>query len=362
MNPPGQTEGGATRPTGGDRRPLGSPPPGRSKLEVLSGLIAGRSVPQVAKALGLTKKAVQKHRDALLLAGAIVRSPEPPGWLYAKGPRFDLMKAAEGGRPPTDLPPVGRPPQVAPPWLATDGARTFRVIEPPSDPTAVPGFLRTVLTGRGSPVKKRRDHLVAWTTEGRTFDLVLMHQPSTNGWSLVVRKVRPPPYLASIQSAPGEDKEEAWDRFITRAVGIWSAAGALRVSLDVRRSRPVAAALAEVMPEGVKFRSAAADADDTPSPRTLEVFTAEYQEAIAALPADRRAAAAALLELGQELRHVSVRLEAHDHVLAEGVRAAKSNERAVEHLTQALGHVIKTQDALVAASLPLPSSPGVEYQ
>lgn len=339
-------------------------PRGRTRQEVLQGLLARRTVSQLARNLSITRRAVQKHRDALLLAGAIIEAGATPSLRFEKGPRYELVMAVEGGATPTALPAIARPQQVAPPFVVTDGARTFRVLVPPAAAERVPGFVRTTLTGRGAPQKKRRDHLVAWTNQGRTFDLVLQHYPQTDGWSLVVKKVRPPPYLAALQAAPGEDKEQAWDRFVAGAMELWSAAAGVRLNLEVRRSRPVAATLENVMPNGVKFRAPGVEADDTPTPRTLEAMTAEYQEAIAALPEDRRSFAASILDHDRALRFIAVRLEAHDHVLARAAAAAEATEKAVEHLTRGQVAVVKALDGLASASTSPPPSnvSGVEYQ
>lgn len=347
--PPSTEENGAgVRGAGWGVRGKDPAPRGRTRTQVLAGLVAGDTVSALARALGVHRSTIQEHRDALLATGALVVS----GGRHAKGPAYALEGGAGSDRAP--------PRNATAPWVATDGGRVFEVLRAPSrHPTDMPGFAGTAKSGRAKDeTRKRRDHAVKWTHEGRTFDLLLMETPFPkmgHGWSLELKKVRPAPYLSAIQG-PGEDKEAAWDRFTFAAVQAWANVAGLVIGSAVRRSRPVSAALPRVLDPAVKWRSQDSDADGTPEPGTLEVRTQALQEAIAALPENQAVTGQRLVQL--EARVIGLEtLAAKEATIAERIVGVQENQaRAVAATLEAI--------ARPPSSLPLPpsSSPGVEYQ
>lgn len=302
----------------------------------------------ISRDLGVHKKTVQQYRDAFLATGALVVS----GGRYAKGPAFAVERGAVNDRAP--------PRTATAPWVATDGSRTFEVLRAPAThPTAMPGFGGTVLTGRGSPDKKRRDHTLRALHDGRTFHLLLMEQPAPkvgHGWSLQLKKVSPPPRLSEIDGGD-QDVEAVWDRYALAAIRTWAQGAGVEISNVVRRSSRVSLALPHVVDPALKFRSQDADADGTPEPGTVEVRTAVLKDFIETGPE-------ALAAIGRQLQRVEEQvsglsaLVAKEATIAERIVGVQSDQaRAVAGVLEAIAST--TRPPVASAQ---PSSPGVEYQ
>ena len=322
-----------------------------TRTQILAALLADATVSAIARDLNLHRSTVQQHRDALVKAGTIVVS----GGKHRKGPGY-AQEVGMGGAGPDRGPPAN----PTAPWIATDGSRTFELLRvPTTHPTTMPGFVGTALTGRArDPAKKRRDHRILWTSDGRSFDLLLMESPGAvgHGWSIQLKKIRPAPYLSAIQKEPGEDREVAMDRYASAAVQAWAQLAGVAVSPVARRSRPVSLALPGVVDPAMKVRTHDFDLDGTPEPGTLEVRKESLKAALETLPEN-------LAAIGRQLRNVSDQvsglrtLVAQEATIAEGIVGVQADQaRTVASVLQA-----------ITPNRPLSPSaqsftPGVDYQ
>jgi hypothetical protein len=331
-------------------------PSGMTRTQTMHKLVAGSSLSAIARDLGVHRSTVQETRDSLLSSGVIVRH----GTGYAKGPAFAVETVGKKGAG-SDRSPLAN---ATAPWRMTDGLRTFEVLSSPTThPSDMAGFGGTKLSGKArSDARKRQNHRFVWTFEGRTFSLLLYHEPGAvgHGWGLQLHKVSPAPFLSAVQR-PGEDTETAWDRFTFTAVQAWAQATGVQVSQDparVRRSRPVSLALPHLADDDVKIRSPGFDVDGTPELGTVEVRTEQLKAFLEAGPEAQAQAARQFEELHEWRERMESEL-AGTRAGLEDVRVVSG--KAVSVLREVRAIVMNQADALVtiaqteAASLtPLP--------
>lgn len=290
------TAGGV--PGGGGAGAVGGVPvPGAqgasSALRVKAGLLAGVSMKALAKKLGLGRSTVQEHAKNLLLDGQLVKS-EGRYYPGSGQPVKGGVPGAEGT--PTHTPMPGRGTQrPAPPRridVATDGRRTFRVMQPPAFVQRLPGFVISKPKG-AEPFVQMLHHIAHTDAQGRTWNLWLDHSISKHRWSLWVGKVLPPPRFEDFQK-PGETPDDAFDRLTVTTVMEWAAKAGVGLMPVPRRSRPVAVTMPGTMPPGLTWRDSQTTSDGTPPHpngwNTLELQsndaerTRQHQEAHNKLP------------------------------------------------------------------------------
>lgn len=332
------------------------------RTQVLVRLGAGAAIAAVARDLGIHRKTVQQYRDALLSIGALVVVQVGK---HGKGPAY-AVELARGGAVSDRSPPRNPTAPPSAPWLMTDGRRVFEVLAAPKGhPSSFPGFAGTTLTGRSkNPAKKRQDHRFNWTLDGRTFDLLLMESPTAigHGLSLQLSKVKPAPYLEAIQR-PGEDKEDAWDRFASSAVQAWARLAGLAVGSAVRRSKPVSLALPGVVDADVKFRTKDTDADASPEKGTVETRTAVVKAFLDTGPGGGPQTQADHARRFEELREWRERTEAElsgmqadaHHITAvvgKTLAVLREFQGIAQQQTEALVAIAQTEAASLSPPLP----------
>lgn len=318
---------------GGGGGAANPPPSGQTRHRVLSAAIGGGSIRALAKRLQINRTTVQEHLDRLLRDRVLVRR----GSVYAPGPAHSAEMGKMGGGGSDRYPPG--PATAGGDGLMTDGKRTFTAFGEPSTFPNMPGFMRTSLSGAGRQEVKRRNHLVKWTAGGRTHELVVTHQPTTNAWGIQYLKASPTPRKAELGV---EDKEVLWDRFTSQAVQSWAAAAGQKVDPNPRRSREVRLAYPGTAPVGVKVRSENVEIDDTPEPRTVET---------------KREAIAEFIEQGGAVQQfhgkVIAELEArYAHLATDQERLVKVAKMAADVIERSQQTQTETLRAIAAATLP----------
>lgn len=321
--------------------------PGPTRHQILTHALAGKSVRAIAVALVLHRTTVQEHLNRLIAERVLVKQ----GGKFAPGPAFsvELAKTRGGG---SDRPPPG----PATGWgLMTSGLRTFTIRAiPDNHPSAMPGFTGTKLAGRGAPDKKRQDHRFRFTVGGKTHELLMMHAPTTNGWSLQYVRCNPPPRQMDLGT---DDKETLWDRFTTEHALSWSRLAGVNLDPAPRRSRPVDLAFPGIMPEGMKWHKPDHDADSTPAPQTWESRKEELSHFIETGAAVQKAQGDALADLESRLAHAADREE----------RIVRASSKILSLLERGQDAQTVILQALAAPILPSsqptlsPVSPGVEF-
>lgn len=230
----------------------------------------------------------------------------------------------------------------------TDGKRTFTAYGEPATFPNMPGFMRTTLTGAGRPEVKRRNHTVRWTNGGRTHELLITHQPTTNAWGIQYLKANPAPRKADLGT---EDKEVLWDKFTAEAVQGWAAAAGMKVDPNPRRSREVRLAYPGTAPPGIKVRKENVEIDDSPEPRTFETKREAIAEFIEHGGAVQQFHGQAIAELEARLAAMS---SGQDRLVKVAGKTADVVERSQAAQIEMLRALTAIAQPMAQATLPPP--------
>lgn len=330
-------------------------PSGRRVHQVKAGLLAGLSIKGLAKQLGISRASVQEHARRLLETGELVKADGR----YCPGTQTGLQGGVQVARYTRDLTPVQG---THHPDVATDGRRTFRIVQPPALVDRVPGFQISKPKGQrpGRPVAQMLHHVAHTDTHGRTWNLWLEQSIAKGRWSLWVGQVLPPPRFQDFQK-PGETPDDAVDRLTVQVVVDWAAKAGVGLVPVPRRTRPVSVAFPGVVPPGMTWKDDQTTADGTP-PHANGWNTLELQGPDAERTRLLQKAVRGLPETTGTVANHGDQLQEMDRLLAElGRRVLQHLELDVRRETAAtqlaIAHTVEGIAARPSPSFPRPPSP-----